>query len=80
MVIHQGIAVEFQYLVVGGLGVDLEVGLAGQDLDQQALVVEGVADGLLNAADGLGVLQGQHGKFLRLMKGRGMRAAINFDS
>ena len=60
VVIHQGVAVEFQHLVVGGLGVDLEIGLAGEGLNEQALVVEGVADGLLDLADGLGVLGGEH--------------------
>ena len=76
VVIHEGVAVEFQHLVVGGLGIDLEVGLAGEHLDQQAFVVEGVADGLLNAADGLGVLNGQHDVFPpNFMEGRGMRAS-----
>ena len=75
VVIHQGVPVEFQHLVVGGLGVDLEVGLAGQHLNQQALIVEGVADGLLNAADSLGVLDGQH-VFSSVWNGRGMRAVF----
>ena len=63
VVVHEGVAVELQHLVVGGLGVDLQVGFAGQDLDEQALVVEGVADGRLDLADGFGTVDGQHGGF-----------------
>ena len=75
VVVHEGVAIELQHLVVGSLGVDLEVGLPCQHLYEKALVAEGVADGRLDAADGFGVVDGQHGGFLRLL-GRGMRAVM----